>query len=165
MVLYRTHAHRLLSRGLVPLCVLVLAASCGYALARVGESGAPKPSGSDERLRELMTQRYELLKVSVKNSEQMLASGRVDIPTHQNLLNALYQAEADLCTTAAGRIKVYERLVEVLISQEKLVERQAEAGRALGVQVAQAKLVTLNAQIDLERLRLGQSAPSRQPRG
>ncbi|MCX5647050.1 MAG: hypothetical protein NTZ17_20580 [Phycisphaerae bacterium] len=158
MVLYRTRACRLVSSGLAPLCVLVLAASCGYGLARAGGSGAPKPSGSDERLRELMTQRYELLKVSVKNSELLLASGRVDIPTHQNLLDALYRAEADLCTTAADRITVYEKLVEVLIAQEKLVERQAEAGRALGIQVAQAKLVTLNTQIDLERLRLAQSA-------
>ena len=158
MILLRARLHRLLAGGLLPLCVLsaVVVLAVGYASA--AGSGKPKPTRSDERLRELMTQRYELLKVSVKNSEQMLASGRVDIPTHRSLLDALYRAEADLCTTAADRIKVYEKLVEVLALQEKLVEQQVEAGRALRVQVAQAKLVTLNAQIDLERLRLAQSA-------
>jgi hypothetical protein len=161
MVRYRTRAPRLLVRGLAPLCVLVLAASCGYGLARASGSGAPKPSGSDERLRELMTQRYEILTRTVKNSELLLEAGRVDVLTHQNLTAALYQAEADLCTTGAERIKVYEKLVDALTSQEKLLERQAGAGRATEVQVAQAKLVTLNAQIDLERLRLGQAAPAR----
>ncbi len=57
MVLCRTRAYRLFSRGLVPLCLLVLAASCGWSLAR---AGASKPSGADGRLRELMTQRSAL---------------------------------------------------------------------------------------------------------
>ncbi len=161
MVLYRTRAHRLFSCGLAPLCVLVLAAFCGYALARVGESGAPKPSGSAERLRELMTQRYELLRGAVQNSELLLNHGRIDVLTHQNLTAALYLAEADLCTTEAKRMKVYEELVHALTWQEQLLERQADSGRATEVQLAQGRLVTLNVQIDLERLRLGQSALSR----
>jgi hypothetical protein len=57
-------------------------------------------------------------------------------------------------------VEAYEKLVEALATQEKILERQAESGRATGVQVAQGKLVTLNAQIDLERLRLGE-APAR----
>ena len=159
MVLCRTRTVRLFSRGLVPLCLLVLAASCGYGLARAGGSGEAEPSGSDGRLRELMTQRYELLKGAGKNSVLMLEAGRVDVLTHQNLTVALYRAEADLCTTGAERVKVYETLVDALTAQEKLLERQADAGRATEVQVTQGKIVTLNAQIDLERLRLGQAAP------
>jgi hypothetical protein len=151
MILCRTRMSRL---GVSSLLVLSLLGLAGVLAAG---SGPSKPAGSNARLRELMTQRYELLQVSVKNFELWLASGRVDIPTHQKLLDALYRAQADLGTTAADRIKAYEQLVEALTTQEKLAERQAEAGRLGGVEVAQVKLMTLNAQIDLERLRLGQS--------
>jgi len=158
MIFLKAHLYRFLASGLLPLCVLsaVVVLAVGYASA--AGSGKPKPTRSDERLCELMTQRYELLKVSVQNSELSLASGRVDLPTHQSLLDALYRAQADLCTTAAERVQVYEKRVENLISKEKLAERQGDAGRLSGVEVAQVKLLTLNAQIDLERLRLAQSA-------
>jgi hypothetical protein len=106
-----------------------------------------------------MTQRYEMLQRMVKDAQLQMEAGRVDVPTFQNLTAGRYRAQADLCTTAAERVKVYEKLVEVLTSQEKLFERQAEAGRVSRIQVDQGKLVTLGAQIDLERLRLGQSAP------
>jgi hypothetical protein len=60
-----------------------------------------------------------------------------------------------------------ERLRELMIQRYEtlkgLVEnsqRMLEMGRTTGVQVAQGKLVTLNARIDLERLRLGE-APAR----
>jgi hypothetical protein len=78
--------------------------------------------------------------------------------THLNLTAALYRAEADLCTNTANRVKVYEMLVEALAPLEKLLERQGAAGRVPQGEVDQGKLVRLDAQIDLERLRLGQSA-------
>jgi len=156
MVLCRTRMSRLFSRGLVPLCLLVLAVSCGYGLAR---PGASKPAGADERLRELMTQRYEILQRAMKNSERLLEVGRVNYPDHRNLTIALYRAQADLCTTDADRVKVYEKLVDALSTQEKWLERQVAGGRALEGQVDEGRVATLNAQIDLERLRLGQ-APS-----
>jgi outer membrane protein TolC len=90
----------------------------------------------------------------------MLEMGRMDVPTFQSLTDAMYRAQADLRTTAAERVELYEKLVEALATQEKLLERQAESGRTTEVQVAQGKLVTLNARIDLERLRLGE-APAR----
>jgi len=134
----------------------MLAAFCGYGLAR---AGAPKPAGADERLRGLLMQRYELLQQMVKTEQLQMESGRTDVLTFQKLTDALYRAQADLSPTTAERVKVYEKLVEALTGQERLLERQAEAGRATQVQVAQGKLVTLNAQIDLERLRLGQATP------
>lgn len=151
MVLCRTRTYPLLSRGLVLLCMLVLAVLCGYGLARAAGSG------SEARLRELMAQRYEILQRMVKDAQLQMEAGRVDVPTFQSLTGAMYRAEADLCATNADRVKVYEKLVEVLSSQERLFERQAEAGRVSRLQVDQGKLVTLNAQIDLERLRLGQA--------
>jgi len=157
MVLYRTRTHLVLPCSLVLLCVLVLVVVFAAGLAWAAGPDKPQPAGSQERLRELMTQRYETLKGLVENSQRMLEMGRMDVPTFQSLTDAMYRAQADLRTTAAERVEVYEKLVEVLTTQEKSLERQAEAGRATGVQMAQGKLVTLNAQIDLERLRLGEA--------
>jgi hypothetical protein len=159
MVLYRTRTHLLLPCSLILSGVLVLAAVSAAGFASAAGSGEPQPAGSQERLRELMIQRYETLKALVENSQRMLEMGRMDVPTFQSLTDAMYRAQADLRTTAAERVEVYEKLVEALTTQEKVLERQAESGRATGVQVAQGKLVTLNAQIDLERLRLGQAVP------
>jgi len=161
MVLCRTRTHFALPCSLILSGALVLAVAFAAGFASAAGSGKSQPAGSQERLRELMTQRYETLKGLVENSQRMLEMGRMDVWTFQSLTDAMYRAQADLRTTAAERVEVYEKLVEVLTAQEKLLERQAEAGRATGVQVAQGKLVTLNARIVLERLRLGQ--PVSQP--
>jgi hypothetical protein len=155
MVLCRTRIPRLASRGLLPLCLLALAVACTYGPARAAGTGEAKPSGSNERLRALMTQRVEILQRAVKNSELYLNAGRTDLLIHQNLLVALHRAQADLGTTTAERIKVYEKLVEVLAALEETLERMGDAGRYTADQVTQGKLVTLNARIDLEKLRLG----------
>ncbi len=160
MVLCKTRMRSLLSCALFPLCVLPMGMVLAHSWASTASgSHELRPSASNERLRELMTQRYEILKVLVQNSERMLDAGRTDLLSHQDLTVALYRAQADLCTTGTERVKVYEKLVELLTSQERGLERQASAGQATGIQVDQAKLVMLSAQIDLERLRLGESAP------
>jgi hypothetical protein len=104
-----------------------------------------------------MTQRYEILQRAMKNSQLLLESGRLDVSTLRNLTIALYHAQADLCTTDADRVEVYEKLVGALDTQEKSLELQSASGRITEVQVDEGRVVTLNARIDLERLRLGQA--------
>lgn len=130
--------------------------ACGFAWA--GASAPARAGGAEEKLRVLLTQRYETLQRIVENARLQFEAGRLQVPEYQELTADLYRAEADLCPTAAERAKVYEKLVDLLTTQEKLLERQAQAGRATGIQVDQGKLVTLNARIELERLRLGQAA-------
>jgi len=158
MILCRTRMPRLVASSVLSLCVLSLTLVLAYGPARAAGSGKSKPSGPNERLRELMTQRYEILQRAVKNSELMLETGRLDVPTLRNLTIALYRAQADLCTTDTDRAAVYEKLVDALDAQEKLLERQAASGRVPEVQVDEGRVATLNARIDLERLRLGQPA-------
>ncbi len=94
MILCETRMRRFVSRGILPVGVLVLIGSCTYGLARTAGPGTAKPSGSDERLRELLIQRYEILQRAVKNSELMLKAGRMDIPTFLDLTSAMYRAQA-----------------------------------------------------------------------
>jgi len=161
MGLHRVRKYRLLFWGLVSLCVLVLVMAWTQGQARAGGAGASQDTGSQERLRELMTQRYELLKSAVAHSERLLKDGRGDDLTHQKLTVALYRAEAELSPTAAERVKIYEKLVDSLAAQQGSLEHLLEAGRATVVQVAQGQLGIVEARIDLERLRLGQPIPER----
>jgi hypothetical protein len=116
-----------------------------------GESG---PSGSEERLRALLTERYEVLKGMLASLQLFVEDGRADVAEWRSATIAVHQAEAELCTTQAARIEVYERLVEAMQTQEGWAVRRADAGRISKWQLAEARAATLQARIDLERLRL-----------
>ena len=155
MVLCKTRMPRSVTSVLLPLSVLALASGCASGPARAPKSNEPTPAAANGRLRELMIQRYQILQRGVQNEERLLEAGRVDIPASRQLHVALYRAEADLCTTDAERVRVYEKLMDFLSRQETWLEQQAANGRVPQAQVDEGKLATLNAQIDLERLRLG----------
>ncbi len=153
MVLRETRKYLFLAAGVLPLCALTVLATHAWG------AGQPKASGSNEQLRVLMTQRYEMLQQMVKNAQIEVDAGRGDAAVFHHLTVRMYQAEADLCTTTAARAKVYEKLVDEATAAEQFIERRAAAGRATVTEVAESKLATLDARIDLERVRLGQ-APS-----
>ena len=160
MVLCRTRLYHLLPWRLILLGVPVLAVGFAAGFAWAAGADQSQPAGSKARLHELMTQRYEILQRAMKNAERLLENGRMEVPAFQSLTEAMYRAQADLSPTAADRVKVYEKLVEALGSVQQILEQRALAGRATQVEVDQGRLVILDAQIDLERLRLGQ-APAR----
>jgi flagellar hook-basal body complex protein FliE len=118
----------------------------------------PAPTGSKEKLRALLLERYDVLKDIVESCKKWLELGRGDASALKDATVAMYHAEADLCLTDAERIKVYEKLVAALREYEGWIERQAAAGRVTEVSVAQAKVARLEAQIRLEQLRLGEAA-------
>jgi hypothetical protein len=157
MAVYGTRTHLPLPGSLILPAMLVLTGVFAIGLASAAGSGKRPSANANERIRELMTQRYEILQRVMKNSQLMFETGRLDIPALRNITIALYQAQADLCTTHAERVQVYEKLVEALATQEKLLERQATTGRVPEIQVDEGRVATLNARIDLERLRLGQA--------
>jgi hypothetical protein len=157
MVLCRTRIRYLLPCRLILSSVLVLAVAFAAGFASAVGSGKHPSANANERLRELTTQRYEILQRALKNTQLLLDSGRVDFADLRHLTIALYRAQADLCLTDTDRAQVYEKLVDALDAQEKSLERQSASGRATEVQVDEGRIATLNARIDLERLRLGQA--------
>ena len=82
-------------------------------------------------------------------------NGRVDPADWRRAVVELHRAEAELCTTTADRVKVYEKLIAALQIQEDLAARREDAGRITRWQFAEARAATLQARIDLERARLG----------
>jgi outer membrane protein TolC len=149
MVSQKSHTGYLLVGGLTLIGLLALVASSVAGDER-------EPAGSAERLQALLTERYEIRKKAVASLQKFVDSGRADIFDLSDAMTALYHAEADLCTTRADRIKVHEKLVETLKTHEGLAVRRADAGRMPEWELGRARAATLDARIDLERLRLGQ---------
>jgi len=154
MISHKPHARYLLIGGLILIGLLALVASCLAGDER-------EPAGSEERLRALLTERYEFRKKFVAGVQKSVEFGTADIFDLGDAVTALYYAEADLCTSNAERIKVYEKLVETLKTHEGLAVWRADAGRMTEWEVEKVKTATLDARIDLERLRLGQRLPAR----
>ena len=64
-------------------------------------------------------------------------------------------SEAELCSTSAERIKVYAKMVDLLQTHVTWMARRQAAGRAGPMDVDKAKVATLDAKIELEKLRVG----------
>jgi len=71
----------------------------------------------------------------------------------------MLHAEADLRSTNAERIKVYEKLVTILQEQDKSLAKEVNAGRVNQMDFLKARVATLQAEIQLEKLRLPQQTP------
>jgi hypothetical protein len=136
----------------VGLAFLVGNVSAG--LSQVAPPSRPVPLGSADRLRGLQIERYETLKKMVHSMQVFVNEGMMDLSDLQGPTVALYHAEADLCSTLAERIKVCEKMIDLLQTHETWVARRLEAGRAGPMDVDKAKVATLEAKIELEKLKL-----------
>jgi flagellar hook-basal body complex protein FliE len=150
--------------SLVLICLAVLSGWFGdyraqlLAAASAAEGREQAQAGSEEKVRMLLLERYDILKGIVESEKKSLEVGRGDATVLKDATVAMFHAEADLCSTKAERIKVYEKLVAALREYEGWAERRAAAGRATDVAGQQAKVARLEAQIKLEKLRLAPNA-------
>jgi hypothetical protein len=143
--------------------VLVCLAAVGLAfvvgqvsagLSQVAPLAKAAPQNAKDRLRGLQIERYEMLKKMVHSMQALVNEGMLEVSDVQAPTVALHHAEADLCSTAAERVKVYEKLVNLLQTHETWVAQRAAAGRAKEMDVDRAKVATLEARIELEKLKL-----------
>jgi len=163
MIAGRLRTDRVVVCGFVLTCLLalVVAAPGGSGQAGLGPQtteGNSKSAEPSDALRRLQLERHRVLKDVVAQFGWMAEQGREDTAGLRDFTVAMFHAEADLADNPAERMKVYERLVEFLRDHEKHVERMATAGRVPTVEVSKAKIVSLEAQIVLERQRLAQQA-------
>jgi hypothetical protein len=133
-----------------------LAGQVSAGLSQVAPPAGPAPQGAMDRLRSLQIERYETLKKMVHSMQIIVNEGMMELSDLQGPTVALYRAEADLCSTSAERIKVYEKMVDLLQTHEAWMARRLAAGRAGQMDVDKAKVATLEAKIELEKLKLTQ---------
>jgi len=113
--------------------------------------GAP-----NEQLRKLLQERYAVLRAAVGLLNQQYGAGQVGILEIRDAIIELLHAEADLFSTNTERIKVYEKLVTILQEQDKPLAEAVNAGRVTQMEFLRARVATLQAEIDLEKLKLPQ---------
>jgi len=153
---------RALQHGLLLTCLLILPA----ALSGSGQAGQPaqttqadNKSSTEPRdaLHKLQRERYRALKDVVARLQPLMEAGREDaVAGWRDFTIAMFHAEADLALDNAERTKVYERLVEFVSTYASHVERNADAGRATVLELAKARILVLDAQIELEKQRLAE---------
>jgi outer membrane protein TolC len=110
--------------------------------------------GPNEQLRKLLQERYEVLRAAVGLLNQQYAAGRVGILEIRDAIIEMLHAEADLSSNNAERIQVYQKLVTILQQQDKPLAEAVNAGRVTQMEFLRARASTLQAEIDLEKLRL-----------
>ena len=66
----------------------------------------------------------------------------------------LLEADLDLCKTDGDRIRVHEKLVELLRSEEKQIEARVNAGTSTSSEIAKARAARIDAEIRLMRERM-----------
>lgn len=163
MASHKRYIRRLIANGLALMGLLILASlllgdETQSELAATGSE--QEQAGSRERLHKLLAERYRLRRDIVESLEPFVNAGRVDIAQLRDATIAMHRAEADLCTTVAERLKVYEKMVDVLRRHEEHAVNRAEAGRTSEAELIEARVATVEAQIELEKLRLaGERSP------
>jgi 7,8-dihydropterin-6-yl-methyl-4-(beta-D-ribofuranosyl)aminobenzene 5'-phosphate synthase len=155
---------RYVAAGVGAVIDLPLAATSADSIRGRPEQAAQAPAngerqavGSNERLRELMTERYEIIRSIAESTETLLAAGRASLSEWRDAKVAVYVAQADICADSGERIKIYQEMVDFLRTCEQKVQQSAASGRADEAEVRRARLATTDAQIALEKLRLGQT--------
>ena len=113
--------------------------------------GAP-----NEQLRKLLQERYDVLRAAAGLLNQQYGADQVGILEIRNAIIEMLHAEADLSSTNTERIKVYEKLVSILQQQDQTLAEAVNAGRITQMEFLKARASTLQAQIQLEKLKLPQ---------
>ncbi len=149
------------------LLLICLAAQSGWlsgnrtpllAPTHAGEHQSKVQTGSSERLRELLEERYEILKTFVENEKKLVRLGQGSSRRIVEATAAMLRAEADLCSTDSARIEIHEKIVAILRECEVLIAREAKAGMAGQDAVARTRLARLEAEIVVEKMKLTQQA-------
>jgi hypothetical protein len=111
-------------------------------------------TGSIEKLQELLLKRYDILKAIVDHLKREINMGHGEISELRSATVRMIRAESDLYSSNSERVKVYEKLIATLRKQEKSIARMADSDQATRTDALRAKVAILEAQIDLEKLRL-----------
>ncbi len=124
--------------------------------ARAAEHPIQFQGGPNEQLRKLLQERYEVLRAAAGLLNQQYSAGQVGIVEIRDAIIEMLHAEAEMSPTNTERIKVYEKLVTILQEQDKPLAEAVNAGRVTQMEFLRARASTLQAEIDLEKLRLPQ---------
>ncbi len=109
-----------------------------------------------ERLRELLLERKQLLEKRVEDMKVFVDAGRVSGSEYAKVKEAALLAGLDLCDTKAERIEIRREIVEIYKITEAWAKKRADTGRAPQSELDEAKVARLEAEINLLKEQLHQ---------
>jgi hypothetical protein len=127
--------------------------------ANAAENPIQFQGDTNQQLRAFLQERYEILKAVAGMLNQQYSTGQAGILEIRNAIIDMLHAEADLRSTNAERIKVYEKLVIILQEQDKILAVGVNEGKVDQMDFLKARATTLQAQIQLEKLKLSTNTP------
>jgi len=163
MLLSRQKIHFRVSTILLLICLAALSVwLCNnevqfLAVAHAAQGRNQLQTGHSDKLRELLTERYNILMTFVETQVRLKEIGQGSVMELSAATVAMFYTEADLCTTGSERIKVYEKLVDLLRKQEERLAREVTTGHVSQGGVLEARLARIEAQIKLEKEKLTQN--------
>lgn len=136
-----------------PLLIALVALAVGLpaAIAISGPHQKVGGVGLDQQIRTLLEQRLQLVERVVREVESKHASGTIPFETVLDARKARDRAELDLCTDAAERVKVYEKMVANAKQLEGLITSRVATGTASTTAALRAKVKRIEAEVALLR--------------
>jgi hypothetical protein len=111
------------------------------------------------QLQKLFQERYEVLRAVAGLLNQQYSTGQIGILEIRGAIIDMLHAQADLSLTNAERIGIYEKLVSILQEQDKALAVAVNAGKIEQMDFLRARAGTLQAEIQLEKLKLQKDTP------
>jgi hypothetical protein len=121
--------------------------------SRAAAGPATQPASPD-RVRELMTQRRDLLRQIVQSSEIRFQKGQGSAEELAEDVVAAFRAELDLAASQGERIRLHEQIVEKMRELESRAEKMWQNGRIVETAAMRARARRMEAEIALEQARL-----------
>lgn len=125
-----------------------------YVAAPGGHAGERKKKAqtqSSDKLRELLTERYEILKTLVDSEKHLVEIGQGSRTGIAGATVAMLRAEADLSSTNSERIEIHEKIVTILRENEAAIAREADRGLASAADVAKGRLARIKESTNKDR--------------
>ncbi|MCP4261940.1 MAG: hypothetical protein GY774_31225 [Planctomycetes bacterium] len=155
----------ILSAGLILIC---LTTPIGWlngnnaqllTTAHAAENAIQFQGDTNEQLQTLLQERYEVLRAVAGLLNQQYSTGKVGILEIRDAIIDMLHAEADLRSTNSEKIKIYQKLVTILQEQDKALAIEVNADKVNQMDFLKARVTTLEAEIQLEKLKLPTSIP------
>ncbi|HVK03425.1 MAG TPA: hypothetical protein VM490_08115 [Armatimonadaceae bacterium] len=147
--------------------ILAAAASAALAGPRVGLAAVtvPPPAApaatspaAEARLRELLTERRNILREAFEQAGRRYAAGQVGIEERHRAEIAALLAEVDLTRSVAERIAVREAVLKLATEMERLARARFAQGQIRREAMTEATLGRVEAQVALGREKAAQAA-------
>jgi len=132
----------------------------GALLAEAGggadaETPAAQPVAATDVIRDLLTEKRDILQAAVEMKQRLYQRGSVDMREVQRAELALRETELRLAETPDERLAILEKMIDAAERLEKVAAARVEAATANAGDVLEAKVLRLDLRIRLEEEKAG----------